>query len=88
MPNCHRRDIFLEIFINFSMIKAPLSIHVLVTCLAWFTVKSLLWLPCLLINLSRSLMDSGRLVHNILLLPIVNLKTHFKLNRETEQEDS
>ena len=41
MPNCHRRDIFLERFINFSMIKASLSIHVHVTLFAWFTVKSL-----------------------------------------------
>ena len=43
MPNCHRRDIFLEIFITFSMIKASLSIHVHVTLLAWFTVKSLIY---------------------------------------------
>ena len=43
MPNCHRRYIFLEIFINFSMIKASLSIHVHVTLLAWFTVKSLIY---------------------------------------------
>ena len=43
MTNCYRRDIFLEIFVTFSMIKASLSFHVHVTLLAWFTVKSLIY---------------------------------------------
>ena len=42
MTISHRRDIFLEIFITFSMIKASLSFHVHVALLAWFTVNLLI----------------------------------------------